>query len=104
MKKMQNVTSGSYGVLEDFLIMDDEPILGQWTITSSAYGHYMDGSYYDQTVRQNKLQCTGSNTFKIKKISNNLQIFLIITKTILVCKKHIGSTNEVPKLKCFCIY
>lgn len=50
MKQLHNVTSGSYGVIEDFLIMDDEPILGQWTITSKSYAHSMDGSYYPASV------------------------------------------------------
>lgn len=54
MKQLHNVTSGSYGVIEDFLIMDDEPILGQWTITSKSYAHSMDGSYYPASVWQKK--------------------------------------------------
>lgn len=52
MKQMKNVTSGDYGVLEDFMIMDEEPVLGPWTITSTAYSHYTDDVYYSAKVNQ----------------------------------------------------
>ncbi|XP_053374571.1 CD109 antigen-like isoform X1 [Mercenaria mercenaria] len=33
MKKLTNVSEAMYGVVEDFLIMDTEPVLGKWKIT-----------------------------------------------------------------------
>ncbi|XP_053387210.1 CD109 antigen-like [Mercenaria mercenaria] len=33
MKRMVNVSEPNYGVIEDFLIMDTEPVLGQWKIS-----------------------------------------------------------------------
>ncbi|KAL4237870.1 hypothetical protein ACF0H5_002580 [Mactra antiquata] len=36
MKKMVNVSESEYGVVEDFLIMDTEPVLGDWGIQVEA--------------------------------------------------------------------
>ncbi|XP_053374577.1 CD109 antigen-like isoform X2 [Mercenaria mercenaria] len=36
MKKLTNVSESTYGVVEDFLIMDTEPVLGRWKITVST--------------------------------------------------------------------
>ena len=51
MKQMINVTSGQYGIVEGSMIMDDEPVLGPWHITVKAHSHYLDNSYYAQTVK-----------------------------------------------------
>ncbi|KAH3716732.1 hypothetical protein DPMN_059461 [Dreissena polymorpha] len=51
MKKMTNVSSGVYGVVEDLMIMDDEPVLGKWRIESKAIAHKHENvSYSDQTA------------------------------------------------------
>jgi len=51
MKRLINVTAGSYGVLEDFMIMDEEPVLGQWRITVKARSHNdSSGLYYSEEV------------------------------------------------------
>ncbi|XP_045170199.2 CD109 antigen-like [Mercenaria mercenaria] len=39
MKKMTNVSDTTYGVVEDSLIMDTEPVLGKWKITVSTNEH-----------------------------------------------------------------
>jgi hypothetical protein len=36
MKNMVNVSESNYGVIEDYLIMDSEPVLGTWTITAKV--------------------------------------------------------------------
>ena len=36
MKKLINVSEPTYGVVEDFLIMDTEPVLGSWKIEVST--------------------------------------------------------------------
>ncbi|XP_052800199.1 CD109 antigen-like isoform X1 [Mya arenaria] len=46
MKKLANVTSGTYGVLEDFMLMDEEPVLGTWLVESRALRHRYDGVEY----------------------------------------------------------
>jgi hypothetical protein len=33
MKKMTNVSESQWGVVEDFLVMDTEPVLGKWKIS-----------------------------------------------------------------------
>ncbi|XP_052246732.1 CD109 antigen-like [Dreissena polymorpha] len=51
MKKMTNVSSGAYGVVEDLMIMDDEPLLGTWRIESKARRHdYENNTYSDETT------------------------------------------------------
>lgn len=38
MKRMVNVSEQAYGVIEDSLIMDTEPVLGHWQITATVKG------------------------------------------------------------------
>ncbi|KAH3716684.1 hypothetical protein DPMN_059410 [Dreissena polymorpha] len=46
---MTNVSSGAYGVVEDLMIMDDEPLLGTWRIESKARRHdYENNTYSDE--------------------------------------------------------
>jgi len=55
MKRLINVTAGSYGVLEDFMIMDEEPMLGKWWIAVKARSHNdSSGIYYSEKVMHYK--------------------------------------------------
>ncbi|WAQ93996.1 CD109-like protein, partial [Mya arenaria] len=53
MKKLANVTSGTYGVLEDFMLMDEEPVLGTWRVESRALRHRYDGVEYFEKLNGN---------------------------------------------------
>ncbi|WAQ93982.1 CD109-like protein, partial [Mya arenaria] len=53
MKKLANVTSGTYGVLEDFMLMDEEPVLGTWLVESRALRHRYDGVEYFEKLNGN---------------------------------------------------
>ena len=41
MMKLINATEPNYGVVEDQMIMDSEPVLGKWSI--AAYAHSLVG-------------------------------------------------------------
>lgn len=51
MKMMSNVSSGAYGVVEDLMVMDDEPLLGTWRIEARALGHNHENVTYSDQVQ-----------------------------------------------------
>ncbi|WAQ93985.1 CD109-like protein, partial [Mya arenaria] len=78
MKKLANVTSGTYGVLEDFMLMDEEPVLGTWRIESRALRHRYDGVEY--------FEKSNSKTFQVDKyvlpkfdVNVNLPSYVVTT-------------------------
>ena len=56
MKQMLNVSSGEYGVVEDSMIMDDEPVLGRWQLTATSHIHYNGHNQYSKKVILNQTQ------------------------------------------------
>lgn len=102
MKRMQNVTSGAYGVVEDFMIMDDEPVLGDWYITATAHAHYRDGSYYSETVC-NKVLCQifKQNMLKIYDFYNVTKCCMyILFEECFICIDPV-LVNSRNRLDCF---
>ena len=37
MKLMLNASEPNYGVVEDLMIMDSEPVLGTWSVSANAH-------------------------------------------------------------------
>ena len=37
MKLMINASEPNYGVVEDFMIMDSEPVIGKWSVSVKAH-------------------------------------------------------------------
>ena len=37
MKLMINASEPNYGVVEDFMIMDSEPVIGKWSVRAQAH-------------------------------------------------------------------
>ena len=37
MKLMINALEPNYGVVEDFMIMDSEPVIGKWSVSAKAH-------------------------------------------------------------------
>jgi hypothetical protein len=48
MKNMVNASESNYGVIEDYLIMDSEPVLGTWTITAKVQDRVKQCCNFDQ--------------------------------------------------------